>query len=86
MDDVATRRLNEQIRREQRSIKAWKDKYGKRKDYLFPENDEAAKRMRGLKAQIDKLARFEFKDMGERRRALEDLRTIMGQVAVDCED
>lgn len=85
MDDVATRRLNEQIRREQRTVTAWKEKYGKRADYLFPNDSQKAARLRELHRQMDKLGRADFEDMAQRKHALETLRASMQALVNDVD-
>jgi hypothetical protein len=86
MDDVATRRLNEHIQREQRTIIAWKEKYGRRNDFIFPDDGSKASRLRELKGLTDKFSRAEFTSMDDRVRALEQLRAAMAQCVVDVDD
>lgn len=86
MDSVMAGRLNEQFRREKRSNDAWKEKYGRREDFLYPNDPVKAQNLRALKALAEKSARASFASMDERIKAIEQLRVLMAQCAVDSDD
>lgn len=79
-------RLNEQFRREQRTQVAWKEKYGRKEDYLYPQDAAKAENLRALKALTDKATRAEYASADERLQALEELRAHMAQCAADVDE
>ncbi|KAJ1639540.1 hypothetical protein T492DRAFT_899215 [Pavlovales sp. CCMP2436] len=81
MDVAASSRLNEQIRREQRTQDAWKSKYGRKQDFLYPDDVAKAERLRALNVQAVKIARASFSSVEERIGGLQELRALMAQAA-----
>lgn len=79
-------RLHEQFRREQRTNDAWKEKYGRREDFIFPTDAAKALNLRALKALSDKCTRAEYASMGERIKAIEELRAQMARCLVDVDE
>jgi hypothetical protein len=86
MDVAASSRLNEQIRREQRTQDAWKEKFGRKQDFLHPDDAAKAQRLRALNVLVVKIARAEFASVEERVSGLQQLRAMMAQAVLDVDN
>ena len=87
MDDAANRRLLERYKQETRVAAAWKEKYGRERDFIFPESADKAQRLKALNAVVAKAGRQQFEGgPAERMATLETMRAAMAQCVADLDE
>jgi hypothetical protein len=87
MDDAANRRLLERYKQETRVAAAWKEKYGRSVDFIFPESAAKAQRLKALNQIVTHAGRQQFESgAAERIATLEAMRVAMAQCVADLDE